>query len=123
MKVLIDTHIFLWALIDPQRIPEKKRSEVESAANLVYLSAISIAEIMIKASLGKLDIGFDPVEEAGRCGFEILDFTGRDALWLGKLPFHHKDPFDRMIIAQSLTTGIPIMSEDKKFKLYECRLL
>ena len=123
MKVLMDTHIFLWALVDPQRIPEKKRSEIESSANFVYLSSISIAEIMIKASLGKLDIGFDPVVEAEACGFEILDFTGRDALWLGKLPFHHKDPFDRMIIAQSLTTGIPIMSEDKKFKHYDCRLI
>ncbi len=123
MKILIDTHIFLWALAEPQRIPEKKRSELESSANLVYLSSISIAEIMIKASLKKLAIHFDPVEEAATCGFEILDFTGRDALWLGTLPFHHKDPFDRMIIAQSLTTGIPIMSEDKKFKLYDCKLM
>ncbi len=123
MKILIDTHIFLWALADPQRLSEKQRTEIESPTNIIYLSAISIAEIMIKASLKKLDIQFDPLEEAKRCGFEILDFSGRDALWLGTLPFHHKDPFDRMIIAQSLTTRIPIMTEDHKFKSYDCRLV
>lgn len=82
-----------------------------------------MAEIMIKASLGKLHVDFDPVEEAEKCGFELLDFSGRDALRLGGLPFHHRDPFDRMLISQSLATGIPIMTEDSKFRLYDCRTI
>jgi PIN domain nuclease of toxin-antitoxin system len=123
MRMVLDTHIFLWALAEPHRIPEKKRAEIESSANTVYVSSISIAEVVIKASLGKLQVDFDPVEEAKKCGFELLDFSGRDALHLGKLPFHHRDPFDRMLISQSLSAGIPIMTEDSKFQLYECRIV
>ena len=123
MRIILDTHIFLWALAEPHRIPEKKREEIESPANIVYVSSISMAEIMVKASLGKLTVDFDPVEEAGKCGFELLDFSGRDALHLGKLPFHHRDPFDRMLISQSLATNTPIMTEDSKFRLYDCRTI
>jgi PIN domain nuclease of toxin-antitoxin system len=101
----------------------KKREEIKSPANLIYISSISIAEIMIKASLGKLKVDFDPVEEAEKCGFELLDFSGRDALRLSGLPFHHRDPFDRMLISQSMATGTPIMTEDSKFRLYDCRII
>lgn len=123
MKILIDTHIFLWALSEPVRIPINRRGELESKANIIYVSAISIAEIMVKASIGKIDFPFDPVEEAKRAGFELLDFTGPDALHLGSLPFHHRDPFDRMIIAQGLRAGFAIMTDDVKFKPYGVRLV
>ena len=123
MKMILDTHIFLWALAEPGKIPMRKRLEIESAANQVFVSAISIAEIMVKASIGKLDADFDPVEAAGACGFELLDFSGSEALLLGKLPFHHKDPFDRMLIAQSQSTGIPVMTEDARFQLYGCKTI
>jgi PIN domain nuclease of toxin-antitoxin system len=123
MRVVLDTHMFLWALAEPRRIPTKKRAEIESSANQVFVSAISIAKIMIKASIGKLAVDFDPVAEAENCGFELLDFSCKDALLLGQLPFHHRDPFDRMLIAQSLSSGIPIMTEDAKFRLYDCRVL
>ena len=92
-------------------------------ANIVYVSSISVAEIMIKASIGKLDVDFDPNEEITRAGFEVLDFTGRDAARLKTLPFHHRDPFDRMLISQSLETGIPILTQDPWFSQYDCRLL
>lgn len=123
MKVILDTHIFLWALAEPHRIPSKKRELIESPANIIFISSISIAEIMIKSSLGKLNVEFNPMEEAEKCGFEFLDFSGRDALQLGKLPFHHRDPFDRMLISQSLTSGLPIMTEDAKFRLYDCQIV
>jgi len=123
VRVILDTHVFLWVLAEPNRIPEKKRAEIESLANIIYISSISIAEIMIKASMGKLKVDFDPVDEAERCGFELLDFSGRDALRLGTLPFHHRDPFDRMLICQSMAANIPIMTEDSKFRLYDCRIV
>ena len=122
MKFIIDTHIFLWALAEPNKLSYKQRGEIESAANTVYLSSISIAEIMIKASLGKLKVTFDPLKEAEQCGFTPLDFDGQAALQLGTLPFHHKDPFDRMLIAQSLASNIAIMRDDSKFEQYSCRL-
>lgn len=123
MKILIDTHIFLWALAEPDKIPTKKREEIETPANQVFVSAISIAEIMIKSSIGKLEVTFDPVEAAKQCGFELLDFDAVSAPKLGALPFHHRDPFDRMLIVQSQSSGIPIMTEDEKFGLYDCRVI
>lgn len=123
MKILLDTHIFLWAISAPDHIPPDERWKVESLANTVCVSSISIAEIMIKASIGKLTVDFDPCEQVLRAGFEPLDFTGRDALRLKSLPFHHRDPFDRMLISQSMETGIPILTKDPVFRCYECRLV
>ncbi|MBV5329641.1 MAG: type II toxin-antitoxin system VapC family toxin [Chlorobium sp.] len=122
MKIIIDTHIFLWALADPGKIERHKRAKLETVVNTVYVSSISIVEIMMKASLGKLAINFDPVEMAEKSGFELLDFSPQDALPLKEMPFHHKDPFDRMLIAQCISRQYPIMTHDSKFKLYDCEL-
>jgi len=78
---------------------------------------------MIKASVKKLQIDFDPVEMAKESGFALLDFSAEAALLLKDMPFHHKDPFDRMLIAQSITDNYPIMTEDPKIALYNCQLL
>ena len=123
MKVIIDTHIFLWALTNPKLIEKTKRAELQTLSNIIYLSSISIAEIMIKASIGKLQCDFDPVEMAGKSGFEMLDFNGTDALLLKDMPFHHKDPFDRMLIAQSIANNYPIITDDKKFECYDCKMI
>lgn len=123
MKILIDTHIFLWALSDPGSINPGKLREIETQANQIFVSSISIAELMIKASLGKISIDFNPIEMADKSGFELLNFTAEDALLLKGLPFHHKDPFDRMLIVQSLANNIPLMSDDEKISMYECRVI
>lgn len=78
---------------------------------------------MIKASLGKLRIDFNPVVMAKESGFALLDFSAEAALLLKDMPFHHKDPFDRMLIAQSIADNYPIMTEDQKIALYNCRVL
>jgi len=123
MKIIIDTHIFLWSLSDPSRIAEQKVRELELPTNIIYVSSITIAELMIKASIGKLQINFDPVDLALKSGFELLDFSGRDALLLKNLPFHHRDPFDRMLISQSIATKYPLMTDDSNIKLYECQVI
>ena len=123
MKLILDTHMFLWAIAEPDRIPKNRRSIIESRANRVYVSAISVAEIMIKASIGKLDFEFDPVEQVAQAGFEPLEFTARDASRLRCLPFHHRDPFDRMLISQSIERKIPILTQDPTFERYECKLV
>lgn len=123
MNIIIDTHIFLWALSDPSRIGDTKRMELEDLSNTIYVSAVSIAELMIRASIGKLKIDFDPVAMAKESGFMLLDFSSEAALLLKDMPFHHRDPFDRMLIAQSITDNYPIMTEDPKIALYDCRVL
>ena len=123
MKIIIDTHIFLWALSDPERIAVPRRQELETPTNTIYVSSITIAEIMIKASIGKLQINFNPLELVQESGFDLLDFSGQDALLLKKLPFHHRDPFDRMLICQSVTNKYPLMTDDSKIKKYDCQII
>ncbi|MBD3421783.1 MAG: PIN domain-containing protein [Chitinivibrionales bacterium] len=123
MKIILDTHIFLWCLGVPEKIPKDKQFELETLSNIVYVSSVSIAELMIKSSIGKLKVDYNPVEKARESGFELLDFAAEDALVLKGLPFHHKDPFDRMLIAQSLNKNIPICTDDGKFRLYDCKLI
>ena len=123
MKIIIDTHIFLWSLSEPSKLNSEQQTNLQSLSNTIYVSSISIAEIMIKASIGKLEINFNPVDLAIETGFEVLNFKGQEALMLKEMPFHHKDPFDRMLIAQSITYNYPIITNDSKFTLYNCRLL
>ena len=123
MKIIMDTHIFLWAVSDPGKLSDRWRLELESQVNRVYLSAISVAEIMIKSSIGKLNVNFDPVDIAEKSGFDLLDFSANDALLLKDMPFHHRDPFDRMLIAQGVQNRMYLMTDDSKFSLYDCRLM
>jgi PIN domain nuclease of toxin-antitoxin system len=123
MKIIIDTHIFLWALSEPSKLEKSKRDQIELLSNTIYVSSISVTEIMIKASIGKLTIDFDVLEMIEKSGFEQLDFTATDALGLKEMPFHHKDPFDRMLISQAQANGFFIMSDDSKFTMYDCKLI
>lgn len=123
MKILVDTHVFIWALTAPERLSPDKKGELESRANIIYLSSISVAEIMIKASLHRLRFDYDPIACAEQLGFELLNFSAADAVLLKELPFHHRDPFDRMLIAQSLAQKTSLMSDDRRFSHYDCNLL
>ena len=123
MKLLLDTHIFLWALSEPNRLSQKQVIAMEDPTNTVYVSSISITEIAIKASLGKLELSFDPIDAAERSGFEMLDFSAKEALLLKDLPFHHRDPFDRMLITQAISRKLVVATQDSLFDQYDCRTL
>ena len=123
MNIIADTHIFLWALSEPARLTDPQRVELETPANSIWLSAISVAEIAIKVSLGKLVVNIDILEAARDSGFEVLEYSAEDALPLQALPFHHRDPFDRMIISQAMTRDYVIMTNDKKFEQYPAKLM
>lgn len=123
MNIIVDTHIFLWALCTPGRINVARRSALEDLSNTIYVSAVTIAELMIKASIGKIEIDFNPLDIAKESGFALLDFSAEAALLLKEMPFHHRDPFDRMLIAQSMAADFPIMTDDPKITLYSCRVI
>jgi PIN domain nuclease of toxin-antitoxin system len=123
MKIIVDTHIFLWLLNAPEKINQKYMKQLESTENTIYLSPISVAELMIKKSIEKIEFDFDVLSVAADMGLEVLPFDGMDAIGLGALPFHHKDPFDRMIISQAIAKNYYIISDDGKFGLYDCRLI
>ena len=123
MKIILDTHIFLWALSEPAKLSKKKIFELEALSNIIYVSSISIAEIMIKSSIGKLDVNFDPIDVVEKSGFSLLDFTPKDACLLKDLPYHHRDPFDRMLICQSIANKFHIMTDDQKISEYGCKVI
>ena len=123
MKLLLDTHTFLWALSEPNRLSKKQIAAMEDPTNKVYVSSISITEIAIKSSLGKLELSFDPIDAAERSGFEMLDFSAKDALLLKDLPFHHRDPFDRMLITQAISRKLVFVTQDSLMDPYDCRTL
>ena len=123
MNIIIDTHIFLWLAGDLKKVNDKYMRYIEDTNNNIYLSSLSIAEIMIKKSIGNLDFDGDILLILDEMGIDVLDFDANSALVLGTLPFHHRDPFDRMIISQAITKQYKIISVDKKFKLYNCELL
>ena len=123
LQIILDTHIFLWAISNPNKIEKNKQKKIQSLSNTIYISAISVVELMIKDSIGKIVIDFNPIEIAKKSGFEMLDFAAEDALILKELPLHHRDPFDRMIIAQSIRNKFSIITNDQKFNKYECKLI
>jgi len=123
VNIILDTHIFIWALTQPERLSQKYREYIENLSNEIFVSSISIAEIAIKSSIGKLDYSFDLNDVIYESGFESLNFTVEDAILLKDLPFHHRDPFDRMLIAQSISKGYYIISDDGKLGAYNCKLL
>jgi PIN domain nuclease of toxin-antitoxin system len=123
MKIIIDTHIFLLAISDPAKLGKKNKQAIETLSNTIYLSTVSLTELMIKSSIGKIEIDFDPIAIAKKSGFELLDFSAEDALALKEMPFHHKDPFDRMLISQAMNRKFSLMSDDRKLGKYECRLV
>ncbi len=123
MKIIIDTHLFLWLAATPEKLSPKQMKIVENLDNTLYLSSISIAEMMIKRSIGQLDFDADILALVEEMGIELLDFDAASAVLLATLPFYHRDPFDRMIIAQSIVHGYKILTVDRKFAHYECALL
>ena len=123
MRIFVDTHIYLWILNCPAKLTDSRRYELESPANEVFLSIMSITELMIKHSIGKIEIKFDPVEKAEEMGIEILSFSGIEAKVLGDLPLHHKDPFDRMLSAQSMVNRLTLMTDDSRFLTYDCKII
>ncbi|WP_437971122.1 type II toxin-antitoxin system VapC family toxin [Sorangium sp. So ce260] len=122
MKLLVDTHVFLWFLAnDPQLSPAAK-SSLEEPSNELVMSVASPWEIAIKVSLGKLSIPGDTgaflEHHMAVNDIELLDIRLRHVARVSDLPFHHRDPFDRLIIAQALVEDIPILSQDVVFDAY-----
>ena len=122
MKFIADTHAFIWFIADSPQLSGTARKLLESADSERLFSIASIWEIAIKTSLGKLSFDkpleqFLP-EQIAANDTRLLDISFSHALLVANLPFHHRDPFDRMIIAQSLTENLPILSDDHALDAY-----
>jgi PIN domain nuclease of toxin-antitoxin system len=127
MKLLLDTHTFLWFIEGSLNLSNTARSLLEDPENQRFLSVASLWDISIKVSIGKLEIGMAFTELVKRevygNAIELLEVQPECLDELAKLPFHHKDPFDRLIIAQSLAERIPVVSKDSAFGRYLVKTL
>lgn len=123
MNILLDSHIFLWVSANSEVLSQERQRLIAEPDNTVYVSSVTIAELMIKVSIGKLHIPFDIIEAVQRGAFQQLDFSATDAVLLKNLPMHHRDPFDRMLICQAQARGLQIMTDDRYFSQYNCQLL
>jgi PIN domain nuclease of toxin-antitoxin system len=123
MQLLLDSHILLWALGDRKKLRVNVLKAILEPGASVYVSAISIAELHIKCGLGKLDIDAKLEHAVVDSGFMMLPFRSDQAHWLSELPLHHRDPFDRMLIAQALEDGLTLVTSDKQLSAYPVTLL
>ena len=123
MNLLLDTHTFLWFIAGSSNLSKKARTLIEDADNQIFLSSASLWEIAIKISLGKLKLvdsfeTFIP-QQLEVNGIEMLNIAISHTAVVAQLPFHHRDPFDRLLIAQAVAEEMPIVSGDEEFDKYE----
>jgi PIN domain nuclease of toxin-antitoxin system len=120
VRLLLDTATFIYAVEAPERLSKSAASVLRSAENILELSPVSITEIAIKSALGKLKLSSDTTRDSIQdLNIRVLSYTIEHALRLFAVPLHHRDPFDRQIIAQALCEQIPVVTPDAKFRLYK----
>jgi len=127
MRALLDTSCFLWFIAGSDRLSANARNFILDLNNELMLSAASLWEIAIKVSLGKLDLlkSFEELipDQIQRNTIGLLPIEIEHLSTLIKLPFHHRDPFDRLIIAQGVTEGLPVISGDSVFQKYNIEVI
>jgi len=123
VRILLDTHILLWWLADDPALPPRAATAIAEADTEVMVSAASAWEISIKKVAGRLEAPDDLLNALAANDFGTVAITADHAVTAGRLPPHHSDPFDRMLIAQSQTEGLTLLSVDGRFSDYEVDLL
>ena len=121
MRVLLDTHVLIWVLAEPTRIDRETLSTIEDAADEVLFSAVSIWEIAIKARLGRVDFPYRPTEMARaavNAGYVELTLLSAAAALVADLPFLHRDPFDRALVAQAISEPAFLYTADLRLVPY-----
>lgn len=120
---LLDTHIFIWAMEGNKFLSKSIRNKIADPSHEVFVSVASIWEIVIKRNLKKIQINFDIETSIRQAGIEILPIKVSHVLATEKLPHYHKDPFDRMLIAQTIVEHLTLVTDDVKMKKYDVKIL
>lgn len=121
MKFLLDTHLLLWAASDPERLSLQAKNHINNTENILFFSAASLWEVAIKSGLGRDDFGVDVrLLRRGLLdnGYNELVITSDHTVYIIGLPFIHKDPFDRLLIAQSMVEGMTLLTADSVVAQY-----
>ncbi len=120
---LLDTHVLLWWLREPERLPVPARDAISNADHRIFVSAAAVWEMAIKKSIGRLDVPSNLPEVLAEDRIEVLDIDIHHARAVADLPMHHQDPFDRMQIAQARHEGLIFVSHDRQVQQYDVPLL
>jgi PIN domain nuclease of toxin-antitoxin system len=122
VRLLLDTHVVLWQLEGTRTVGSRAQHAIEQATELLF-SVVSFAEIGVKASIGKLTVPDDLHEHVVGSGLRVLGLTAAHALAVTGLPLHHRDPFDRLLIAQARSEGLTLLTADARINDYELSLI
>lgn len=123
MNILLDTHALLWWLTDDKGLSQEARDSIADPENTVFLSAVAVWEVRIKQGIGKLEIPDDFSEVLDQQSFIELPVTIDHANAVGKLPFVHRDPFDRMLVAQAMVEDLVIVTRDSVIADYGAKVI
>ena len=121
MRLLVDTHAFLWFVVGDSKLSRTARRTLEEENIELHLSAVSVWEMAIKSSLGRLTLpapAAEYVADKMKAGLHVLPVDWVHAAAVGQLPFHHRDPFDRLLVAQAQTERMPVVTSDRVFRRY-----
>jgi len=118
MNLSLDTHVLLWSLSSPERLSKVARTAIENPGNIVFVSAAAAWEVEIKAALGKLRAPSDLANQIAAANFQELPITIAHALALKQLPNLHRDPFDRIMLAQARAAGLTFVTADPEVLQY-----
>jgi PIN domain nuclease of toxin-antitoxin system len=126
MNLLLDTHTLIWLLEGDSNLSQTAKAAIENPDNTNFVSIATVWEMAIKVSIGKLEMQaplnmLKTLMELN--GIETLPVSIEHALLVSKLPFYHKDPFDRLLIAQAINENMPLLTRDEKFSHYDVRIL
>jgi PIN domain nuclease of toxin-antitoxin system len=119
MKLLLDTHVILWLLAGDDRVPEWLRAAAEESDDELLVSDVSLWEIAIKSSLGRIEVPDSLPEVIDQSGVSRLEIAQTHIWKVRDLEFHHRDPFDRLLVAQALVEGLTVVSRDRDLAAYE----
>ncbi|MGH3434699.1 MAG: type II toxin-antitoxin system VapC family toxin [Thermocrispum sp.] len=122
-RLLLDTHIVLWWFADSPRLTDEMAHAIEDPANDAVVSAVSAFEVATKRALGKLAAPNDLAEQLDAAGFGSLPVTLAHGFAAGELPLHHRDPFDRLLVAQAKVDGYTLVTADRRLSAYDVPLL
>lgn len=122
MRLLLDTHVVLWELAGTRRVSPAAQEALEQATEVLF-SVVSFAEIGVKAAIGKLSVPRDLREHVLGSGVQVLRLDADHGLAVADLPIHHRDPFDRLLIAQARSQRLTIISADRRFAAYDVPLV
>jgi PIN domain nuclease of toxin-antitoxin system len=123
VRVLVDTHIFIWCDQRPRAVPPNLLATLRDTQTEVFVSVASVWEIAIKRATGKLEFAAPIADAVDRLGFELLPISALHAEHAGGLPRHHNDPFDRLIIAQTMLEGLLLATRDPTMRPYGVPIL